>query len=203
MGEGENTTAGEAPADRRGQSADALRALAEGMDAPPGDPDEPGAAAADAPEAPADPFAAAPADEPADQADALAAVQAEAPATVEAPAIEGMGDGLSPAERAARAKRHTAISGQVHARQFRAFMIPLLLTVGGLLIVLGIAWLVLTAAHAAQGGGGAEALAEQPSRPGGALAVWLAALGIPLGAFLLFGAWWFRRELRRHEAPQP
>ena len=87
------------------------------------------------------------------------------------------------AQRWARARTQDSHSGRVYAHQFKRFIIPPLVAVGGMLLAAGVATLLMLIA-----GSGAGSL-----RKYGKFFV-LAAL--PLGAFLLLGAWLFWIETR-------
>jgi len=80
---------------------------------------------------------------------------------------------------AARRARAETLSGKAHAEQFKRVMVPLLLAVGLLLFALGTAAALLASAD------------------GSRLAKWSVAAAFPLGAVLLFGAWFFHRELKQ------
>ncbi len=180
--------------------ADALRALAETSQA-----DEQRAAAA-RPKDQSEALAAmadgqdlvAPAEAAAADADADTEVEQTIDEELLAAAGVPEGPGVDPADladlpvgeegKAVRAARTAALDQQrsrVHAHQFKQVMVPLLLTVGGLLLVLGIVVAAMLPPRGASGG-----LLSRSA------AIWAVVAAFPLAAILLFGAWFFRRELR-------
>ena len=159
----------DAESERAGESDphDVLAAMAEGRHPEPDDgADEP------APEG----------DEPVEKAheELMASTASE---SVDPAALEGLpaaGDSL-----AARRARAATFQGQAHrasTHQLKQIMIPLLVAVGALLIVLaGVVMGMLASGRSPKSGAGA----------------WAAVIvAFPLGGFLLFGAWWFRRDVK-------
>lgn len=90
----------------------------------------------------------------------------------------------SPTARAARAKQSQAASQRRAQHQFKRAAIPLMLTMSGLLLVFAI-WSVIDLAT-----GATAALRDRAILM---MASW------PVILILLFGAWWFRRDIRRSE----
>ena len=73
---------------------------------------------------------------------------------------------------------------QAHAHQYKTVMIPLLITMGVILLLMG-TWSVIRASGA-EGGVAGEGIAK-----------WFPILAFPLGAVLLAGAWWFHQDVTR------
>lgn len=131
---------------------------------------------------------------PVDPADVLGegVASADDEAFVLAPAAEG--EALPPAESAqaqqARAAAIQATAQRAQFHQFKSIMIPLLLTVGALLFVLGVIVLIRSAPTPAD-----DSSAAAPtmfSRIQG----WFPIASFIVGGVLLFGAWLFNRDLR-------
>jgi hypothetical protein len=178
-------------------SADALRALAEtsaeeaqkaAQAAPQRDPHDALAAMADgqdlAPKAEEQPQ-----EQLADEErDFVAAAAAEGQA-VDPADLEGLPVGAEArAARKARAQGYDKQKSRVHALQFKKTMIPLLLVVGVMLFILGgvVAAVVLPGADD-------RGLFSRPFAIGAVIAAF------PLGAILLFGAWFFHRETKQSQ----
>jgi len=98
-----------------------------------------------------------------------------------------LNSGAHLAARRARAT-HKSKSHHAHAHQFKQIMAPLLLVVGLMLFVLGI-----IVALSMPGGGSPEARDGWPT----ASAKVAVVIAFPLGAVLLFGAWYFHREVKQ------
>ncbi|MBS3734761.1 MAG: hypothetical protein KGY99_07520 [Phycisphaerae bacterium] len=167
-------------------SADALRSLAENRgdtersDGPPGEGD---ATAQTSPRDPTDALSAmadgedvgvppAPPDEP----DASPSVDEPAEPLAGFPARRE-----SAAQRQARNETVRSKATKAHAHQYRRFMIPLLLVVGIMLFILGV---IVAITGGASGGVGTT------------IAV---VVSFPVSAILVFGAWYFHREVTRAE----
>ncbi|HUS47551.1 MAG TPA: hypothetical protein VNA25_13015 [Phycisphaerae bacterium] len=165
--------------DKWDQSADALKSLADGTSE---DPEQ----AADPVEPPAEPA------DPADPADAMAALEAGMSASPESQPVELEGVSAVPLDDAAR-RRQTAgferRTQKAHAHQFKVIMIPLLITVGVLLFVCGTI-LLATAPESDP----TDPFAE-PQDKLRVFRSWFPLAAFPVGAFLLFGAWYFHREI--------
>jgi hypothetical protein len=178
-------------------SADALRALAETsaqeaektpQDAPQRDPHDALAAMADgedlAPKADEQPD-----DQLENEERDFAAASAAEGRGVDPADLEGLPVGAEArAARKARAQGYDKQRTSVHALQFKKTMIPLLLVVGVMLFILGgiVAAVVLPGAEG-------RGLFSRPF----AIAAVVAAF--PLGAILLFGAWFFHRETKQSQ----
>jgi len=97
---------------------------------------------------------------------------------------------LSAAERKARAAVLHSQAAQAHHHQFKRTMIPLLIVVAGMLFVLGAVVAAILPGREQAGRGGILS----------GLWAWVAVwVSFPLGAILLFGAWFFHREVRLAE----
>jgi hypothetical protein len=170
-------------ADQHSQSADALKAMAEGRR-------EGGKGPSDAFVGPEEP------QEPQEASDApVEAMLAEArvlPPEALAPAA-----GLPPDPFARRrhAEEFDRRARRAHAHQYKTVMVPLLITMGAILVLMG-AYVLL-----GDGGAGAPAdAAPEETAPRGLavpIQVWFPLLALPLGAILLAGAWWFHRDVTR------
>jgi len=90
------------------------------------------------------------------------------------------------AARRARSATIAAQAGFVHGQQFKRAMIPALIVVGLLLFILG----GIVAAMLPR--------LSSTARPGtlAACAWWAVPIAFPVGTILLFGAWFFHRELK-------
>jgi len=108
----------------------------------------------------------------------------------EKPGVEdvvALGAGADPLEirrrRAASVDRQQA---RVHSHAYKRVMIPLLVVVAGLLLLVGVLCGVMLLSSSSQD------IAEDARRSIAGLMI----VSFPLGGFLFFGAWWFRRDLR-------
>lgn len=152
--------------DDRIRSADALRAMAEGEDL-----------ACDSPAEGENP------DEQAERTDAENREDTDDSLT-----HESLGIGTDSLQvRRARSASMNRQSAGAHAHRFKTVMIPLLLVVAVILFVMG----SITAMMASGGGDG---LSDREFFVENGRYFTLAAF--PLGAILLFGAWWFHRDVR-------
>lgn len=97
-----------------------------------------------------------------------------------------------PGHRAGDMARMQARAKQAYAHQYKRFMMPLLLTVGSLLIALGIFALLFGGAAKTDATGGVDS-----SFTLGKDAWIYAVIAMPLGLILLAGGWLFRSELRK------
>ena len=98
------------------------------------------------------------------------------------------GGSPSPA-RPVRPVAMAARQAQSHAHAYRKLMVPVLLTVGALLIVVGFA---------------SGYMIMNDSMPDSNFALLVVmAISFPLAAALFFGAWWFIREIRAHPQANP
>ena len=110
---------------------------------------------------------------------------------------EAMGDLPVDAAQADFVPRKTRIAegdrrtGKAHGHLFRRTLIPLLVVVGGVLLLFSL----VTAAMLINAGAD-QAVDVEPSRLQ-RMGPWLIAFSLPLGAFLLLGAWWFHMEIKR------
>jgi uncharacterized membrane protein len=84
------------------------------------------------------------------------------------------------------AARQAQAQARAHAHSYKKFMIPLLLVVGGLLVLVGL----ISSGMAFKGAVDESALSD--ARMG-----LVAVISFPLAAVLLIGAWWFHRETSR------
>ncbi|MFW6132764.1 MAG: hypothetical protein ACOC8F_02620 [Planctomycetota bacterium] len=110
----------------------------------------------------------------------------EEPDAADADALEGLpGRGEARSARRARSATIGAQADSAHHHQFHRAMIPLLVVVGILLFVLGFVVAILGPARA------------ETSMFGGTMTTVAVVVAFPLGAILLFGAWFFRREVAR------
>lgn len=101
--------------------------------------------------------------------------------------------GKSFAASKARAAALGRQAAQAHAHQFKRIMIPLLITVGLLLFVLG----GVVAGYVWRGNSAETELSRQ-----GVMAKWAVVAAFPLGAILLLAAMLFHRELKRWDKSQ-
>ncbi len=95
------------------------------------------------------------------------------------------GNGMTPAQRAARARQTDRRATNSFAHQYQKTMVPVLLVTGVLLLVLGTLVLFL------YGGGPAP---EEGEPTGINLGLLAAIAAYPVGLVLLVGAWFFHRE---------
>lgn len=100
--------------------------------------------------------------------------------------------GTAALRRAAAVDRHTR---RVHAHQFKTIMVPLLVTVGSLLLLCGAIML-------AGAGGDPQEAPGGPEGFHGIFRKWFPVAAFPVGVILLAGAWYFHRELRRTKAAE-
>jgi len=187
--------------DRRKDALDALEAMASGRDAQPapegGEGDDSGDSAADLGRL-AEGLDQADEGDGEELAELTLGGDEPIPADVAVP-VEEEGFPLAglpataptPAAKRARAANFHKRSGAAHAHHFRRTMIPLLLTVGGLLFLLAIGTLVMMATTEE------AALQQNPylMRYG----KWCIIAAFPLGAILLVGAWLFHGDVKRSE----
>jgi len=161
--------------EKRSRSADALHALSQGEETAASGPEEQQETGAEVPSG----------------MTALAGDQAFDPGHAEAvmAAVPAHQDPL--AVRKARAASLVGQSRRVYAHQFKKTMIPLLLTVGGLLFLFSLITLAMIAPRI----GDDTMSSTRLVRYGGYLI--LAAL--PLGAILVLGAWMFHKEVSAAE----
>jgi len=82
-------------------------------------------------------------------------------------------------------------SGKAHRHLFRRTLIPPLMVVGGVLLVFSLITIAMLINAAAN-----QAVDIDPSRLQ-RMGPWLVAFALPLGVFLLLGAWWFHIEIKR------
>jgi hypothetical protein len=108
---------------------------------------------------------------------------------IDAPVIPGASGFADPSARRQRAAAMERRTRQVHMHQLKVFMIPLLLTVGGLLMLSGI-FILATGSGARSGTAFVRSFSQ-----------WYPLAALPLGAILLAGAWWFRREIQDSQRP--
>ncbi|MHC4983310.1 MAG: hypothetical protein ACYTF6_09110 [Planctomycetota bacterium] len=107
----------------------------------------------------------------------------EGPPAVQAGDLQGLPNAAQTmASRRARAAAFERQNRRAQADQFKRLMVPLLLAVGLLLIVLG--------------GVAVALLPSGKSSSLGASAKWAVAAAFPLGALLLFAAWFYHRQLK-------
>ena len=86
---------------------------------------------------------------------------------------------------------------QAHAHQYKTVMIPLLLTLGVILLLMGL-WVVLRGGEPVPPPAtGDPPAAAAPQDFNAAFQKWFPLLAFPLGAFLLAGAWWFHQDVTR------
>jgi hypothetical protein len=175
--------------DKHSQSAEALKAMAEGGP-------KPGVGSADGFVGP---------EQPEDDPTRVEGGAGEEPVLAATALGEerppGGGGAGTPAESVAGAvgelgsrRQHAADFNQrerlAHAHQYKTIMIPLLLTMGVLLLLMGL-FVILR-------GSGAEnadpALDQSFSIT---FQQYFPLLALPLGAILLVGAWWFHRDVKR------
>jgi hypothetical protein len=170
--------------DKHDQSADALKAMADGEPKPQASTDD-GFVGADPPDESEDGVAGG-GDEP--SAAVLSAGGAPA-GPQEVPLVADFAP--DPAMR----RSHTAAFNQrerlAHAHQYKTIMIPLLLTLGVILLLMG--------AYALSRGGTVEVeidgvIQVMPISP---VLRWFPLMALPLGAILLAGAWLFHRDTSR------
>lgn len=166
------------------QSADALKSLADGT---PEDPQQ----AADPAEQPAQADPVEQAAQAAEPLDPVAALEGRMPVSTEPPVeLEGVPDVPGADE-----DRRRQVAGfedrtrKAHAHQFRTIMIPLLITVGILLFICGTV-LLATGPESEP----TDPFAERPDSLK-SFRSWFPLVAFPVGAFLLFGAWYFHREI--------
>lgn len=94
--------------------------------------------------------------------------------------------------RASDMARMQAMARQASAQQYKRFMMPLLLTVGPLLLALGAFALIFSGPVKTDANGGVDS-----SFTLGKDAWIYAVIALPLGLILLAGGWLFRSELRK------
>ncbi len=163
--------------------AEALANLAAGREQPPVDSSELSGAPEGPPEV-LDQMAAA-RDDAADELDRMRKSEAD-DVDQGLAAVTGLSGRQASRAKQARSVRIGGQQAQAHAHAYKKMMIPLLLVVGVLLILIG-ALDVTMLAQADEG--------ELRTRWHALMAA-IALASFPLGAILLFGAWWFRREVK-------
>lgn len=105
----------------------------------------------------------------------------------EAAAMTGVPGRRAYQARGARGARIAGRQARANVNAYKKMMIPLLLVVGALLILIGMLGVsMLIAAEEADSGTRWHALMTA-----------VALVSFPLGAILLFGAWWFHRDVGR------
>ena len=105
----------------------------------------------------------------------------------EAAAMTGVSGRRAYQARGARGARIAGRQARANVNAYKKMMIPLLLVVGALLILIGLLGVsMLIAAEEADSGTRWHALMTA-----------VALVSFPLGAILLFGAWWFHRDVGR------
>ena len=111
---------------------------------------------------------------------------------VEEPAGPSDGPPSLPTGLATRRRRFAEFDQRerlAHAHQYKTVMIPLLITLGAILLLMGL-WVVLR-------GGGEPADPAVAQDFNAAFQKWFPLLAFPLGAFLLAGAWWFHTDVTK------
>ena len=129
-----------------------------------------------------------------DAADPMAVLRGETPESAQFLGSEGLGipATVDPTARAARIRRHKVQQGKAQSAQFKAFMGPLLLIVGAILVLMG----------------GGVALYLGGSADDGEVLIRGEVLGVPVatligygslvvGPVLLLGAWLFHRDVKK------
>lgn len=105
----------------------------------------------------------------------------------EAAAMTGVPGRRAYQARGARGARIAGRQARANVNAYKKMMIPLLLVVGALLILIGLLGVsMLIAPEEADSGTRWHALMTA-----------VALVSFPLGAILLFGAWWFHRDMGR------
>jgi len=121
---------------------------------------------------------------------------ADPPAGTQPLPIPGAEAAPDPHARRRRAAAFDQRARKAHAHQYKTIMIPLLITLGVMLLLMGAFALFRDL-------GGTEARPDPYGFPTpkpvdrGSFQRWFPFLAFPLGAILLVGAWWFHRDVNR------
>jgi hypothetical protein len=125
-------------------------------------------------------------------ADPLAASASAGNNDIQVPSAIPAGD------RRRRAREFEKRSRQAHAQQYKAVMVPLLLTMGAILVLMGL-YAAVSGSPAAPNPDGSARAAEEGF--GISFRRWFPFFAFPLGAILLTGAWWFHKDVNRKKPP--
>jgi hypothetical protein len=114
------------------------------------------------------------------------------------PPLPGAIPAPDPLARRRRAESFDQRVRKAHAHQYKTIMIPLLITMGVLLLLMG-AYALFHSAGETDVRVDAEGFPVRTvdPGPGAAFQKWFPFLAFPLGAILLVGAWWFHKDVNR------
>jgi hypothetical protein len=106
-----------------------------------------------------------------------------------------------PHARRRRAEAFDQRTRKAHAHQYKTIMIPLLITMGVLLLLMAAYALFMATGTDVRPDPDGLAAAK-PVEPSAAASFqrWFPFLAFPLGAILLVGAWWFHKDVNRNKA---